>query len=158
MRMGLVDEGITYLMEADTLKSNDARIKSDLGYAYVLKGEFELAEESLRESLDIDPSNAQAINNLAMAVGYQGRVSESFAIYRSVVGAAEAHSNLGYICSQLGRTDLAISQYNKALSIDPTLRPAAEALVQIADLEAQVIAHKSGKDKREIQLTGGRSE
>lgn len=158
LRMGENTDGITYLMEADSLSPDNAEIKADLGFAHIQQGDFELAEQFLRDSLNLDPSNKLATNNLALAVGYQGRMSESFNIYKTVVDEAEAHANLGYICSQMGRTELAVQQYNRALDLNPTLKSAAEALVQISQLESQIASMKDPNETAEIQLTSGANE
>ncbi len=155
LRMGKASDGITYLMEAEALRPGDAAIKGDLGYGYILLGEYDIAEKFLRESLNIVPGDNRAVNNLAMAVGYQGRMDESYTLYRTVMDDAEAHSNIGYIYSQTGRSDLAMKHYNKALDINPTLKMAAEALVQMDDITMQVASIQSQEEKSEIQLTNG---
>lgn len=155
LRMGQAADGVTYLMEADAIRPNDSEIKGDLGYAHILLGEYETAEKFLRESLDIVPTNKRTVNNLAMAVGYQGRMDESYTLYRSVMDDAEAHSNIGYIYSQTGRSDLAMKHYNKALDLNPTLKQAAEALVQMDDINTQVASIRKQEEDQTIQLATG---
>ena len=155
LRMGAVDEGVTYLMEANSLEPNNGQILSDLGYAYIMHGDFESAEDYLREALNRNPDDLRSVNNLAMAVGYQGRMDECFSLYRNAVGQAEAHANVGYIYSQRGETEQAIRHYSKALDLDPNLRSAGEALVQIVDIETQVAEAKTELGDDRIQLTKG---
>ena len=149
VQTGQIDDGITYLMEADALTEADAEIKGDLGYAYIQAGEYKLAETFLRESLDLDPGSVRSTNNLALAVGFQGRTGESYSLYRGVMSDAEAIANLGYIHTQRGETDYAIRRYNEALTKDPELSVAAEGLVQIADLKMQI-----AKVQREAEGSG----
>lgn len=158
LRMGQVDEGISYLMEANSIIANHAEIMGDIGYAYIQQGDFEIAEKFLRDSLDVDPSNSRTVNNLAMAVGYQGRMDECYTLYRSIVGDAEANSNLGYIYSQRGDTELAVKHYSKALDLNPSLKSAGEALVQIAEVDKQVQVAKAEKPKSKIQLASDTAE
>ncbi len=155
--MGNTTEGITYLMEADALQPDDAKIKSDLGYAHVLQGEFEIAEKFLREALDLNPADTKSVNNLALSVGHQGRMDESYSLYRSVMSDAEAHANLGFVYSEQGNAEMAMRHYNIALDKDPSLVRAAEALVQMHEIQTQVIALQEEANEDGIQLTNGES-
>lgn len=152
LRMGKISEGISYLMEADSLNPDNAEILGDIGYAHIQQGEFQLAEEFLRQSLDLNPVNERNVSNLAMAVGYQGRMDESYSIYRTVIGEAESFANLGFIHSQRGETDQSIEKYSKALDLDPGMRSAGEALVQMVDIDHKVELAKRQSKSSKIQL------
>ncbi|QDT33652.1 tetratricopeptide repeat protein [Thalassoglobus polymorphus] len=155
VRIGKTTEGITYLMEADALSPNDAKIKSDLGYAHILQGEFDIAEGFLRDSLNLNPTDMRSVNNLALSVGHQGRMEESFTIYRSVMSDAEAHANIGFVYSEQGNAEMAMRHYDIALDKDPSLKSAAEALVQMNEIQTQVIASQKKMNESGIQLTNG---
>lgn len=156
VQIGQVDEGLTYLMEADALADRNIEIKSDLGFAYLQKGDYAMAESFLREALNINPRDVRAINNLALTVGLQGRTAEAFNHYRSVMDEAEAHANVGYIHAQRGETQMAIRRYNEALTMNPALEVAAEGLVQLADLQIQLAKLQKERGlKPEIQLATG---
>lgn len=152
LRMGDIGEGTSYLMEANSINPRDPQILGDIGYAYLQDGSFDLSEKFLRESLNVDPSNERNINNLAMAVGSQGRMEEAFSLYRGVVGEAEAYANLGYLYSQRGETEMSMEYYSKALDVNPKLRTAGEAFVQMAELNQQVMVAKEQREKSDIQL------
>ncbi len=155
VRIGETAEGITYLMEADALSPKNSKIKSDLGYAHILQGEFDIAEEFLRESLNLNPADMKSVNNLALAVGHQGRMDESYTIYRSVMSDAEAHANIGFVYSEQGNAEMAMRHYDIALDKDPSLKSAAEALVQMNEIQTQVIASQKKANESGIQLTNG---
>ncbi|MEW4489367.1 hypothetical protein AB1L42_14895 [Thalassoglobus sp. JC818] len=159
VRTGEIEEGITYLLEADSMTLRNHEVKTDLGYAYLLSGEFVLAEEFLREALNIHPEDERAVNNLALAVGSQGRISEAYALYKSVMTDAEANSNIAYIHAQRGETDLALARYNSALTVNPKLTNAAEGIVQVLELQTQ-LAQRSPTEKESspIQLVHAESE
>ncbi|MDB4793061.1 tetratricopeptide repeat protein [bacterium] len=152
LRMGEISEGITYLMEADALDPNSAEITGDIGYAHIQQGDFELAEQFLRDSLNINPSNKRNVSNLAMAVGYQGKMEECYNVYRTVMTDAEANANLGFIHSQRGETDRSIELYSKALDQDPSLKSAGEALVQMVDINQKVQIAKRSMPQSKVQL------
>ena len=134
-RTGNYDESDAYFERAYTLSPNDSVLMSDFGYAVSLQRRLEEAEFLLEKSLALDPQNSAARNNLALVVGLQGRLNASMAIFRQTGSEAQAHANLGFVHVQRGEFDLAVSHYNQALSLDNDLRPAAEALIQLAQFQ-----------------------
>jgi len=156
LRMGHKEDGVLYLMEADGASPNDVTILADLGYAHVMNGDMELAEQFLRRSLNMNPKDERTINNLALAVGYSGRIDEAYGLYRQIGDDAEAHANVGYILSQRGETQAALKRYSRSLDLDPTNRRAAEAMVQMAEINTELIArNEQSQQEASIQLTGG---
>jgi Tfp pilus assembly protein PilF len=122
-----------------------AEILSDYGYFLYLQHRLPEAERVLRDGLAMEPHHQSALNNLGLTLGQLGRFEEALAIFRQAGNDAEAHSKLAYIYAQLGEFDRAITHYSHALSFDPTLRSAAEAMLQVhqqkQSLEA-VAAHQ----------------
>jgi Flp pilus assembly protein TadD len=174
--LGKDDEGIQLLEKANAGDPNNPEILSDLGYAYLMSGEIERAETLLRQSYELDPGNPRTIGNLALAAGLAGRYEESQALYEEVMTKAEAQANLGYICAQRGEGQQAMGHYNRALDLDPSLKPAAEALMQLAEMKqdfdseqpaiAQWAARQTSAEPAElvpdpiatIRLTSGESD
>lgn len=155
VRQGKLDEGIDMLNKACTLKEDDVAMMNDLGYALVLQGEFESAERELREALAIDSNNARTINNLALAVGYAGRTNEAYQLFRQIEEESEARANLAYIHSQRGDLAAAVKEYNRSLSKDPTNHTAAEALMQLAEMQHGIEAPAA--PRKDVQLVAGES-
>ena len=131
-RMGHPKEGLGELEQARRLEPGNTNILNDLGYAYLQSGEPTEAAAIFKKTLEIDPQNKRANNNLALAVGYDGDLKESFRIFQSTMPEAEALSNLGYLATQNGKTDLAVKAYSRALTLEPDKKSAAEALTQLA--------------------------
>lgn len=140
--LGKGDEGVQYLERARTADPNNAAVLSDLGYAYLISDELESAETLLRDAFEQDPRDERTVNNLALAVGLNGRFEESQALYERVNSRAEAQANLGYICVQRGDGQRAMAHFNKALDLDPSLKPAAEALVQLHEMKRSFDAER----------------
>jgi Flp pilus assembly protein TadD len=109
------------------------QLLADIGYYFYLREQLEDAEKTLRESLAANPQNKAARNNLALVLGEQGRVVEAMEEFQKVVSEAEAHANMGYILVMLGDIPQARVEFNTALSMDNTLRSAAEALIQLEE-------------------------
>lgn len=133
--LGKGEEGVQYLERANTVDPNNAAVLSDLGYAYLISGQLDSAETLLRDAFEQDPRDERTVNNLALAVGLNGRFEESQALYERVNSRAEAQANLGYISVQRGDGQRAMAHFNKALDLDPSLKPAAEALVQLHEMK-----------------------
>jgi Flp pilus assembly protein TadD len=137
IQLGREGDGRLMIEQANVLKPDSPEILNDLGYAYLLDGEIEQAESILRDAYDLNPDDERVLSNLALAVGYGGRYDDALALYRQSMTDAEAYANLGYIAVQRGEGPKALRYYSKALDLDPQLKPAAQALVQLADLQKQ---------------------
>ncbi|MEQ8789791.1 MAG: tetratricopeptide repeat protein [Pirellulaceae bacterium] len=111
---------------------------NDMGYCLYLQDRMNDAEQTFRQALEIDPQSKLAHNNLGLVLGEMGRNEESLKEFRHAVGEAEAHSNLAYARSQAGDVRAAEQHYHRALALDQTLRPSAEALVDLARMRASL--------------------
>ena len=144
-RMGVIagkegeyDHAIEYLTQASAAAGPTAEIYSDLGYVYYLQDNHELARQSLEKSLELDPDYAAARTNLGIVYAELGDDDRALQEFRRTLSEAEALSNLAYIQSQRGDLQLAEKNFVKALDINKNLRPAAEALVQLAAHAGQI--------------------
>jgi Flp pilus assembly protein TadD len=135
LRLGEHAEGVANLEHAAKLKPTDADVLNDLGFAYLEAGELKAAEEQFRAALSLNPNDKRAINNLGLCAGFDGRLEEAYQLFRRVGSEAEAQANVAYILVQRGEIPRALERYNRALTLNPELRPAAEALVQLAQLQ-----------------------
>jgi Tfp pilus assembly protein PilF len=134
LRLGEAEEGIQLLERAIELQPDNADILNDLGYAYLECGELAQAEEQFQAALAIDPNDTRTINNLGLCAGFDGRMKEAHQYFRRAGTEAQAQANLGFVLAQRGELQLAMSHYNRALSVNPELTSAAEALVQLTSL------------------------
>lgn len=117
------------------------------GYALQERGELDAAIECYQEALALDPSQAQACNNLGNAYKDQGRVAEAAASYRNAIAAdrtlAEAHLNLGIVLHQAGVLGEAAECYRTALALKPALAEASLNLGYLLDQEGD--ARRAGE-------------
>ena len=139
-RTGDYKQAHFHFKNAMELATPSAQLLNDIGYAFYLQERLEEAEPILREALQVDSGNKQARNNLALVLGEQGRFKASLAEFKKVVSEPEAYANLAYVQSQSGDIETAKANYNSALTLDSTLRPAAEALMQLASKQPKVQA------------------
>jgi Flp pilus assembly protein TadD len=120
---------------ARTFAPPTAELLSDIGYSCYLQQQFPQAEETLRAALNLEPTCATAINNLALVLGREGRFQESLDLFKRTNSEAEAYANLAYVFSQNGKTAQAKEMYLRALTLDNTMRAAAQAMLQIEEHE-----------------------
>lgn len=130
-RQGRLADAAPHFQAALSAGPPSAELLADAGYFCYLQDHLDEAERNLRAALEKDPSNQRARNNLALVLGNQGHVEESLAEFRQVVGEDEAYANLGYVLAQRGQLTSAKQCYGQALTLNNSLRPAAEALVQL---------------------------
>lgn len=138
-----------FFNEAHRLKPTDPEILNDLGYTCFLSNDLPAAESALEQASKIDPRNQRAVNNLALVVGSQGRFDESFRLFRQVNKEAEAHANVAYLHAQQGEGKKALEHYSKALTLDPKMQSAANAMVEISRLQQKMEADR-GIERTEI--------
>ena len=172
MTQGQADEGILNLEQANILLPNDPEVLADLGYAYLSSGSIDQALPLLQSAYEQNPQDERVINNLAQALGYSGEYNQSLVLFREVMSEAEAMSNLAYIHTQLGNGAQAMELYSRALDLDPELRSAAHALVQLGEMRNEFQSGQSSsvewasrqsaepgttqRTAENIELTGGR--
>lgn len=130
-KQGDFDTALQYLTAAQAIGKPSAELMNDTGYMYYLADNHEQAQIAYREALRLDPDYLAARNNLGMVLGEQGEYELALREFRTATGDAEAYSNLAYVQSQRGDLELAKQNYLKALSLDRSLKAAAEALVQL---------------------------
>jgi Flp pilus assembly protein TadD len=87
-------------------------------------GDNAAAEKSFRRYCGLNPRDPDGLNNLAVAVRAQGRVSEAIELYREALTLAPfsglLHGNLGNALDALGRTADAEIHLRAAVTHDPT--------------------------------------
>lgn len=108
-----------------------ADLWSDIGYCHYMQHQMPEAEGALRQALALQPQHRTALNNLAMVVGEQGNLEEAYRLFRQGNSEAEAECNFAYLCAECGDLPQAQQHFSRALSLDPTIKPAAEALLQV---------------------------
>jgi type IV pilus assembly protein PilF len=77
-------DALENLMLANQARPNDSQILNNLGMAYFFKGQPGLAERHIRQSVQVDPNNSDARNNLASILFTQNRLDEAKAEYIKV--------------------------------------------------------------------------
>lgn len=96
----------------------------NLGKAYAENGEYALAEQYLRNGLELDPENGLAYLNLGVMYEQQNRLREANMVLNNGLGAklgdhAQLFSNLAVVNFKLGNFNEAIHYANRAIELRP---------------------------------------
>lgn len=125
-----------YFEHARSLDPRNPALLADMGYSAYLQKEYSSAEALLREAADLNSNDARAMNNLALAIGHQGRYDESLAIFRRSNSETQALLNIAFVQSQRNDFTTAQATYQQVLSTEPGNRIATRALqILVAELE-----------------------
>jgi len=84
---------------------DEPSVLSNLGLSYVLSRDLPKAEETLRKAQASGRADARVRQNLALAVGLQGRFAEAETIARADLPPDEAAANVAYLKQMLARKD-----------------------------------------------------
>jgi Tfp pilus assembly protein PilF len=126
------EKAAEYLTAATRVGPPSAELLNDIGFNLLMMGRVPEAEAAIRQAIEIDPRNRAARNNLGLVLGETRRYDESLAEFRRAGDEAEAQANLAYAQTRAGDLAGARSSYHRALMLNNELKPAAEALVQLA--------------------------
>jgi Tfp pilus assembly protein PilF len=116
---------------ATEAEPRNADVWNDQGAFHYARGEWELAESDLRRATKLNPHHERAWGNLALVLAQQERYEESYFAFSKIVGAAEAHSNVGILQAQHGQIDEARKSLRKALELQSGLRQAQVVLARL---------------------------
>ncbi len=104
-QMGKHEEARGYYASALRIAPDEPSVLSNLGMSYILSRELPRAEETLRKAQASARADARVRQNLALAVGLQGRFAEAETIARADLPAEEAAANVAYLKQMLSRKD-----------------------------------------------------
>jgi tetratricopeptide (TPR) repeat protein len=109
---------------------------SNLGFCHELSGDPAEAERAYMTGIERDSDSAPCRINYGLMLARHGRVDEGIAQMKPVLSEAEIHFNIGSIHEGQGRTELARTEYAKALELDPKFRDASVRLRKLESVTA----------------------
>lgn len=121
-----------HYQQALRLAPENAAAHCDLGYSYYVQQRWAEAEEHLRRAIALDADLRRAHNNLGLLLARTGREAEAFAAFaKAGCSEAEAHANAALALSLAERWDDARRYYQRALALDPNLKPAQQGAASL---------------------------
>lgn len=113
----------------------DASNHVALGSVQQALGHLDQAEIAYNKALQIDPVNADALNNLGTICKGRDENSRALGFFRAAIESrdsfADAHYNLGTVLQEIGDTTRAIGSFERSLQIRPELNLAYRCLLDI---------------------------
>ncbi|MDQ8727006.1 tetratricopeptide repeat protein [Bradyrhizobium sp. LHD-71] len=100
-RLGRHEDARRYYENALKIQPNEPSVLSNLGMSYVLSKELPKAEDALRRAHAGAPSDARIRQNLALAIGLQGRFPEAESIITAGLPPDEAAESVKYLKQML---------------------------------------------------------
>ncbi|MEI7474855.1 MAG: tetratricopeptide repeat protein [bacterium] len=109
-------------LTSDKNKKFNAEDYNVLGVNYSQSGNYDMAIESFKKVVELNPKSIAAYNNLGITYLKNNDIDAAIKCYKKVLNIAPknaiVHNNLGNAYARLEELDLAIEHYNKALKID----------------------------------------
>ncbi len=130
-RLGKFGQAEAHYRSALALSPDDAKVWNDAGYSYYLQQRLVDAERSLKTGAKLEPNNPRIQTNLGLALAAAGKTDEALAALSKAGGPAAGNANLAYLLASLGKTDEARKHYQAALTLQPQMAPAREALARL---------------------------
>jgi Flp pilus assembly protein TadD len=123
-------EGQEALERAASLDPRRWDFANNLGYNLLMQERYEDAAREFTRGLELAPGEPAVLNNLGLAVGFQGLPDSSFTLFREAGSDAQAWNNLGLVRRFHGETEAAAVAFEKAASLDPGSREIAANLLE----------------------------
>lgn len=111
----------------------DATAYSNLGFCQELALQFDAAELSYKRGIAKDPHNEACHVNYGLMLARKGRGEAALLQLQTVLSPAEAHYDLGSVYEIQKRKQDALSEYHKAIELDPNLEEAKAKIASIGE-------------------------
>lgn len=102
-QLGQTQDARGLYRQALDLKPNEPTVLSNLGMSYVLEGDLKSAETYLRSAASQPGADSRVRQNLALAVGLQGRFDEAEQIASQELSPEQAQANVSYLRGMLAQ-------------------------------------------------------
>ena len=147
---GRFQEAVAFLNEALKTNVSQAEVYVKLGTAYTQLGKYEQALQNLTKSLDLDPNNTDALNNLAWLLATRAEVSAEDA--NKAIGFAEDACKLTEYKEPTLLDTLAVA-YAAVGKFDDAVNKASQA-IEIAKANGQKDLALEIQNRLELYKTG----
>lgn len=118
-----------------------ASLLNDFGDFCYVQGRLEDAGDHLKRAIQLDPEHGRAPINLALVQAAEGDFESAYQLFRTSVGPAAAHQNIGLLMLRNGKEQQAVAHLEQARTIDPSLH-AAEILAAAVDESEYANRHR----------------
>ncbi len=124
-------EAAETLQRAVAQRPENAVLRNDLGFEWMLAQQWDDAERELRKAIELQPDLVTPHINLGMVLAKSGRFGESLAAFQAVLPEADAYYNLGLMFRGQQMYPEAANAFREVLTINPQFTAAKTQLNQI---------------------------
>jgi Flp pilus assembly protein TadD len=118
------------LSRATALDARRWDFANNLGYNLLMQERYADAAREFTRGLTLAPGEPALLNNLGLAVGFQGLPDSAFTVFRQAGSDAQAWNNLGLVHRFHGDTEAAATAFETAGRLDPNSREIAANLIE----------------------------
>lgn len=115
----------SFYLDALRIKRSDAILYNKLGIIELQLKEFGQAQKHLQQAMKYDPQNIVILNNNGVVLCLKKHYAEALVPLKQALALEEsyasAHLNLAEAWSGLGYMDRAMTEYSRALELDPDI-------------------------------------
>ena len=137
---GRVESSIRQLKEAVLLDDSSPEILTNLAVALSKDGKQRDARKVFEKVLEKRPDMIEAQVGLGLTMFERGNIDEAIELFKEASkkdeGEAFTYANLGYAYEQKELLDKAVSNWERAIELDPTLKDVEDKLKIYKDKEA----------------------
>jgi Tfp pilus assembly protein PilF len=123
MWAGYPEQALPYLEKVLTRSPGNVRVHVVVGQIQLDANRLAAAEAAFRKALELDQTNAEALNGLGLALAKQGHVPEGQERFKRAIAIkrdySDAINNLGVSYAQQGKLDDAISAFDYGIRVAP---------------------------------------
>lgn len=130
-RAGMTDAAQREYEAAIVESPKDANVYCDYGYFLYCTHRLDESETNLRTALRLDSKHQQAMINLGLVIGSQGRYEESERLFQDAIGPAAALHNVGMLKLKNGDVENGKSMIAEASRRDPSIREGRKVLARL---------------------------
>lgn len=130
-RQGNLAVAETLYHRAITANPQHAGASNDLGLCLARQGKFEQSAQAIEQAIRVQPDKALYRNNAATVLVEMRQDQRALAHLSAVHPPAESSYNLGQLLVDRGRPHEAITYFEQALALDPTMQPAQLAIARL---------------------------
>lgn len=132
------------------LRPDSAQTQHALGQFLVAEQQWQEGLPLLKSAMENDLENKSYRYRYGLALVQSGDIDKGFPHLAKSVGTAEAHYNVGYVLNEQGRSDLAVTRFQQALNLKPTLEPAARMMAELTGDQRYLAGIKTTKSSSRV--------
>lgn len=140
---GLDDQAIAYFKQALDRQPKQIEVLNNMGYSLYRSERYQEAIDFYKQALAINPNDHKVLFNYGLLKARTKDYQTALKVFSSLMTAAEAHNDVGYIAMKNGDVDQAAYYLQQARKLSPRFYKKANDNLQALQLLQQRIVNNS---------------